>query len=202
MNSVFDSTKLLKEWQEHGAWPKIHDEIIGLIHHTADPDAVVMDLCCSTGILPQRINDQCERAAVGVEWLAESIDTGREHGVTVPILNQRITVDTVDEVVGWAEEHGVTAVSARRCLSELAVAPTHPNGPPSSQELDFGLSRALWNGLVSAGVTDLWLQGRAKRADAVHPVPDTAAEVAWVEASGVMQLHKKTKNCAWMRPVI
>lgn len=198
--SVFDSEKLLTEWRDQGKWPSIHDEFIGLVHHTAAADASIMDVCCSTGILPQRVQDQCGRRACGVEWLQSAIDTGRSFGVNVPILCSNINRDSLDVLAAWMADNGVSAVSARRCLSELAVPPSRPNGPPSTNTIDFEFSELLFTMFRDAGVTDLWLQGRAFSTRSTHPVPDTDSEVAWVEASGAFRVHRRTRNCAWLRP--
>ena len=198
MATVFDSDKYLDAWKQFGEWPRIHDEMIGLIHYAAQPDASILDLCCSVGLLPQRIQDQLGRQAAGVEWLPEVIEKAQGFGIDVPIMNLQISRDTMGELEEWMTANEVNAVSARRCLSEIAVPPKVPNGPPSTDVIDWEMSEIMFGMFADIGVTDIWLQGRARSVNSVHPVPDTVTEIEWVVRSGAYELHKTTKNCAWL----
>ncbi|RJO69790.1 class I SAM-dependent methyltransferase [Nocardia panacis] len=168
--SRFDSAEHLYDWQRSGRFPRIHDDIYNLIRSEVSPsDGPVLDLGSSTGLLARRL--QHARFAVhAVEADANSIDAGRTagtYGPNVPVRHWMLTPGQMPEFGEFLANAGITIVVARRVLPELDDAGVTPE--------------LLGETLANAGVSHLFLEGRAPRQDAKHRLRSVSDEVAGLE---------------------
>lgn len=181
-------------WKAGKGFPKIHDAIYQtLAKHlkagTAGPVTPTRfcDLCCSIGLLGQRILEGAPgRYVVGVEGLAASVTAARGAGITYPILNQKITPATLPEFARWLQIHKVEVLVARRCLSELFAE-------------DARWGPRFWSACVASGVRMAVIQGRAPCGNPTHPIPDVDKEIA-VLGHGA-RVVEKVGQCAVLVPV-
>jgi SAM-dependent methyltransferase len=162
-NIRFNSEKYLRDFRDAGRYPQIHQPMADAVFELAKGSSV-LDICCSTGLLGQRLLGMGFKA-IGVERDAQAVEAGRRHGVTLPITMMTVDPATADELYRLIREAGVTILVARRCFSEI-----------------FG-ARKEWGpefcrGLIAAGVDELFLQGRVYSERSTHPIPHTDAEIA------------------------
>ncbi len=159
-------------WQTSGEFPAIHDAIFTMLRKHLDagtagpPPSGFLDLCCSVGLLGQRIREKVPGARVcGVEGLASSVQQARAAGVAYPILNLTVTPATIPTLASWIRLHRVEVLVARRCLSEVFA--TDPSWGP-----------AFWSAVTAAGVRMAVIQGRQPVANPTHPIPSVREEIA------------------------
>jgi len=166
MNSNrFDSIEYLKAFQVSGRFPAIHDDIFALIISEGH-GCRFLDLCCSTGLLAQRLMKfGGAMFAMGVDGDERAIKAGVEHGVTVPMALLNIGPDTLPELTQIIGANGISAVVARRCLPELLG---------ERPEMD----RPFADALAAGGAKEVFIEGRVKTARAVNRLCDVEKEAA------------------------
>jgi hypothetical protein len=158
-------------WKTDGTFPKIHDALAALMDKhlpRADPDTPTrfLDLCCSIGLLGQRIREtRPGSTVVGVEGLRASIEQARAAGITYPILHLMVTRESLPLFAGYVGQHRVEVIVARRCLCEIFGK-------------DQSWARLFLATVKARGVRYLSVQGMAPAANSVHPLPSIAEEVA------------------------
>jgi hypothetical protein len=187
MSRRYDSEEYLQDWKTGGVFPDIHKPIVDLMAAHVGGREVVLDLCCSTGILGAQIRTRVTRNVVGIEGNLKPIALGRRYGVVQPIYEVTITPQTWPEVDKIISHQCVTVVVARRCLSEI-----------------FG-ERPEWGPVVAQnlkrlGVRRIFLQGRAFSKRSTHPIPNTEAEIRLL--AGAYDLQRMTppvgSECAYL----
>jgi len=192
----FDDTGYLDAWRDDGVYPKIHDELFRLVRRTP-PTGPVLDLCCSTGLLAQRINDELRVPAVGIDSDDRAITGAVAAGVKVPLLTCTLRGDLAafKDVLATYE---VTGIVARRCFPELFG---------SRAGLDREFLGIFKTALAEAGVTQLWLQGRQAHRHATNALPSITHEVMAMvldhqtdppQWTGRWRLVAKTTACAYL----
>lgn len=141
----FDSQRHLLSWSTFNRYPDIHAQLFALIVSRLKGEAV-LDLCCSTGLLAQHVQDLGVKA-IGLDRDADAMERGARAGITIPMVHMDIKPDNLLALIALIKRYQVTAVIARRCLPELLG--------------DTGIQgTALAGALHGAGVTELFLEGR------------------------------------------
>lgn len=164
MSLRFDSTEHLDAWKATGRFPAIHDDLFNLIATEATGTSF-LDLCCSTGLLAQRLADKLPGvAACGVDADVDAVLAGAEAGIKVPVLTMKVELKSLDSLLQWIRDNRVTVLVARRCFPELFGH-------------DHDLARAFSKGIHALGVTEVFLQGRVPVAGAKNSLASVLDEV-------------------------
>lgn len=142
----YNSIERLQEWKDTGNFPKIHDDIFEMIMARLKPGEVFCDICCSTGLLGQRLLE-AGHAGFGLEMQAREIKQAHDFGVKLSIYQRVISRELVSTPTALFGEM-VDALVARRCFSEIFMKD------------DF--SKAFSFELIESGVKQVFLQGRRK----------------------------------------
>lgn len=180
----YDTQDRLEEWKARGTFPKIHDALFALVVEEAR-GASFCDLCCSIGLLGQRILEKVPGSrVVGVEMDTDALLRGTAAGIRVPRHQLKVTPETVERFAAILRENGVTVLVARRCLSELFAAD----------------QRGEWftEAVLAAGVREFFIQGRQVVPNATHPVPDVRAEIACLGQG--LKVRILRGECAYLVP--
>ncbi len=160
----FDDPGHLEAWRRTGRFPEIHDGIFALIDEAARGTRF-LDLCCNAGLLGERIRRQVPDAfVIGVDASEAAIQAGTAAGVGFERRMMRVEAATFGELAAWVREQRVTVLVARRCLPELL------SGTP--------LRATFAKELAAAGITEVFLQGRAANVQATNALPSVEHEVA------------------------
>lgn len=170
----FDSLEHLVAFNKSRVYPKIHDDLFHLVVAHSDPTQPFVDLCCSTGLLGQRLLDE-NYQGFGVDTVLHYAAV--EAGVALPLFKLKITRSTLPSLGALLHEHHTQMVVARRCLPELLGTD------------NFGAE--LGKLFIDAGVTDVFLQGRKPTKNPRNPLHCLAAEV---------QALKPWWKQAWLAP--
>lgn len=160
----YDDQFHLDEWRTARRFPSIHDAIFRMILEEATGDGF-LDLCCSIGLLGQRIQEKLQpRTVVAIERDTSAIERSRAAGVTRPLLELTVTPETIGRVGEWIAEHRISTLVARRCLSEIF-------------EADQTWGDLFVGTVAEAGIREFFIQGRQVVPKPSHPVPDVHAEI-------------------------
>src|SRR4051812_37256610 len=104
----FDSLAYLQAFRRQGRYPAIHDQLFRLIV-AESRGCRFLDLCCSTGLLGQRVMSFAgAMAVVGVDADVDAIAAARQHGVTIPLVQMRIAPETYGELGAMLKEHRIS----------------------------------------------------------------------------------------------
>lgn len=184
MSRRFDSTSYLADWRAWGRFPPIHDDIYQAVAEHAEGQ-VFLDLCCSTGLLGERIRRGIRDAVVvGVESDPAAIRHGQLAGINFPVLELQLTDETLPRFREFLAEHRVTTLVARRCIPELC----HGRG-------EFG--HHLVATLASAGVREVFLQGRTWSHRSVNSFSSVILEMELFESH--FRLCRRDGQVAWLK---
>lgn len=166
VSNRYDCEDYLVAYRDHRDYPKIHDPMFHLVRDLHHADARVLDLCCSVGLLGQRIKDQLKLVVVGVEGYVNSRKDSSAYGVDIQIATMKVNPGTLDGLLRIIREVQVDTIVARRCLYELWDRPDHPFG------------RIFANAIREAGVKQVYIQGLAKTSRSTRAMHDVNAEMA------------------------
>jgi hypothetical protein len=160
----FDDEFYLKDYTDNHRFPKIHDDLFVLISNRMSGHSC-LDLCGNHGLLGQRLIDELDVACVLVEGHKPAIEMAERYETSVPKVHLRISRETYPDLARIIQEHKVTVLVARRCISELFKSVADPD-------------RLVWaDMLADSGIKEVFLQGRAPTRLATHPLPSVAEEV-------------------------
>lgn len=162
----YDSTNYLQDYQQDHTFPRIHDEMFHLVNQYRRGCTSALDLCCSTGLLGQRIIDVLKMPCVGVEGFVASSREGADYGVGMQVYELRVTPATLPAFITIVKDHKVDMLVARRAVSEVFKTADDPFGDVFVTEL------------LAAGVHTVVLQGRAISTRSVHPMKSIDEEMA------------------------
>ncbi len=162
----FDSREWITDWKATGRFPHIHDAIYNVFASNVEPGTSVLDIGASTGIMTARLQHG-GYVATAAEANAESIATGRELGTwgQTPIWTNYITPATIEGFESLLAERAVTAIMARRVISEVFDG---MKGEPAE------FARAV----RESGVQIIVLEGRKISRNTVHPCGTADLEAA------------------------
>ncbi len=162
----FDSPEWITEWKQTGRFPHIHDAIFNAFAANVEPGVSVLDIGASTGISTARLQ-HLGYTATAVEANPESIATGRELGTwgDAPIWVNYITPATIEGFESLLAERAVTAIMARRVISEVYDG---MKGEPAE------FARVV----RESGVQIIILEGRKISRNTVHPCGTADLEAA------------------------
>lgn len=179
----YNSIERLEHWQQTGKFPDIHRDIGAMVLSYMQGERV-LDLCCSYGLLGQRILKQCgAKKVVGVDCEDWVVKAAREAGIGIEILEMKITRATFDRMLDFLKEHQITVLVARRCISEVFV-----------DDLEWAPEFA--EAMRRIGIREVFLEGRAIVAKATHPIPTVVEEVACF--AGSYREVKRVGQCSYM----
>jgi hypothetical protein len=163
MSMRYDAVEHVARWAKTGQYPAIHDAMFHAIGAWASGRGA-LDLCCSTGLLGQRVASKLGLAVVGLDCDRRALEAGRHGGVTVPLEEVRIGAETLPRIAEILQQYHVDMLLARRCIPELFA-------------YDLDLGRAFAGVLAVGGVREVFLEGRAVSPRAVNPMASVEAEV-------------------------
>lgn len=193
----FNSTQHVEQFAQGRGYPKIHDNIFNLIAETWRGGSFV-DVCCSTGLLGQRLIDKLGVMCVGVEGDLEAIGNGKQHGIHMSLHHVLLDVDTLGLFSRILDMHQVNTVVMRRCVSEL-FAKGMPLGVGNTvqTELKADFAVKFVDTLLGAGVNEIYLQGRAESVSSKHVIPNVDAEIKFFLPH--YSVIAKRGQCAYLR---
>jgi hypothetical protein len=195
----FNGNEHLEAFRDYGRFPKIHESLFNLIAETWQGGSF-MDVCCSTGLLGQRIATKLGCPCVGVEGDADAIARGKAHGVTLSVRRLEIEPRTMSAFERILDDHKVNTLVARRCISELFAEGVHLGHTTVVQTaLKEGFAETFVNALLRHNVDEVYLQGRAKHAGSRHVIPNLDAELEFFLPQ--YEVHVRRGECAYLRRV-
>jgi|TARA_R110000824_G_scaffold6506_5_gene30068 SAM-dependent methyltransferase len=176
----FNSIERLEEWCVNGNYPSIHDRIFKMVEDNIR-GGNVLDICCSTGLLGQRIQDELKKTVVGVDADRKSLQNARSYGVDVNLVEMKIDATNFSPLISVLIKNDIEVIVARRCLSEIFF-----------NHIDQGAVFAE-RLLKETNVREIFIQGRREQPNATHPIPSCSAEVAllgdlWVVEYGGFEM--------------
>lgn len=178
----FNAPEHLQAWQATRQFPAIHDDIMHLAYsHMRGLTA--LDLCCSTGLLAQRVAVQLGVQVIGVDADERALAQGRAAGLEVPLVHQRIDPHDLRPLENLLQQHQIETVLARRCLPELF-----------GQDLAAGHTFAQM--LHRQQVQEILVEGRQASKAAVNPLASLAQEVELL--GPYYQVRKFHRNVAYL----
>jgi len=193
----FNSVQHTEAFAAGRGFPKIHDNIFNLIAETWTGGSFI-DVCCSTGLLGQRLIDKLGVMCCGLEGDAEAIANGKEHGVSMFIYQLLLDDRSLGGFSRILRDHDVNTVVMRRCVSEL-FAKGMPLGVGNTvqTELKPEFAAQYVDALLGAGVNEIYLQGRAESASSKHIIPNVEAEIEFFLPQ--YSVRVKRGQCAYLR---
>jgi len=159
----FNSIERLEQWKEN-QYPTIHDKIFDLIEEHMIGNSAC-DLCCSTGLLGQRIKTELNKNAIGIDVDKEALTNAKNFGINIPLFLCDIDADNPKPFMTILEEQGIDTLIARRCISEIFF-----------KKISSGVSFA--KRLKETNVQQIFFQGRQVRANSNHPLKSVNEEIA------------------------
>lgn len=175
----FDDPALVEAWRSRGEWPAIHRQLVGMIHERA-VGRRFLDLCASTGLLGRQLT------TLGFNGWAIEAKPGdpNAYDAMFGVVQLKLTPATLALLHDAIDANGADVVVARRCLPELE---------------DAGVTPAmLADVLASAGVTELFVQGRRPTPNAVHRLATVELEVEALVPAGWSPVVV-AGECAYLR---
>ena len=164
----FNDPSYLDDWRATGRFPKIHDAITAAIVRY-DAGRRGIDLCCSTGLLAERLQ-LSGFTVVGVDRDGTALDRARSAGVKAELMQLHLNRAGLATLLRFATERELTSLYARRCLPELFGD-------------DLALGQWFFKEAAAAGITRLFLQGRNPTANAKNRLSSIAAEISLASGS-------------------
>jgi len=181
----YDSEEYLQAFRLQRTFPKIHDKLYAFVVARTARDPFC-DLCCSTGLFGQRLEDNGYHG-FGIDASMDALIKGRSAGVTLPMIGMKITYDTLVPLRERLKENCTKILIARRCLPEILGAQ------------NFGAE--LGYVLRQAGVRQVFLQGRQVTHHPRNPLHTLELEIAalkgWARAS---DWQEDVPGCAHLVP--
>lgn len=175
----FDALEYLQAWGGENKFPAIHDALFAAIRAHANGNSFC-DLGACTGLLAQRIKTAILGSTVcAIEANAEFTERGRMFGIDIPTMNMRVTRSTVGQLAQFLESNKVTTLVARRVMPELWGE-------------DIAGGKMFSTILASAGVTEIFLQGRVVSARSTNKLSSIEEEVKLFAADYKMSLHNSS----------
>jgi hypothetical protein len=159
----FSSVEHLETWKKTGAFPEIHAPICNFIAETADGSRF-MDLCACFGLLGTRLAKLLKVKVTGVEGNLDFVNQATAAGIPIDLVTLRVTRDTLPRLVEIIETNGIKVIVARRAMPELW-----------GEDLAGGSLFA--DQIRSAGVQEIYLEGRAKTSNAVNALASIDQEI-------------------------
>ena len=172
----FDSQKYLEAFRARRAYPAIHDELFDLIAAEYRGNGAAIDVCCSTGLLGDRLKRKLGIDAIGWDADADAVERGQAAGVSIEVTVGRLDESTLAQFLELLSARGVRVLVARRCISELFTRNTE-NARKATLNPEF--AQAFVDGIAETGVNQVFLQGRAESRASVHPIPNVDAEAGF-----------------------
>lgn len=160
----FNSIEHLQAWQKTRQFPAIHFAIAGVVSAYCKGDRF-LDLCCSFGLLGQRIKHESGAFVMGIDADADAIAKGKAAGIDIPLINMKVLPSTQNDLVQILDVNRINSIVARRALPEL-----FGNDPAFGQD--------FVNAVADAGVKEFVIEGRAATRNATNALSSIDKEVA------------------------
>lgn len=180
----YDSIERLRSWANYGTFPAIHDDIVSVISSYMT-GGTVLDLCCSYGLLAQRVGEMDPTlTAYGIDADKRVLDQARKAGIGVGLFQMKIGTDTLSELVQFVGDRKVDCMFARRALPELFGT-------------DLPLGRAFAVAIRDAGVRELFIEGRVATPGATNALRSINEEVDLM--TGPFAQARRVGSVSYMR---
>lgn len=182
----YDSQDHLTAWIEHRTFPKIHDAIAEMAIAEMQGSRV-LDLGCSYGLLGGRLVKQAgARFAVGVDLDERAMTLASVAGVPVEFRKLAITAATLPAMLDLVREYRLDVLVARRILPELF-----------GDDLPLGVAFA--EQLASAGIREVFLEGRVETLKAVNVLCSIEQEVALFTHAICFEEVRRVRAVSYLR---
>ncbi|QGJ88082.1 methyltransferase [Arthrobacter phage Edmundo] len=171
MSRRFDSEEYLREWQDHGTYPAIHDAIYTAIEDHTGHGEKVIDLGASTGLLTRRMIAGGRRV-VPVEPHGPSRARGAVFGTWegLEVHTQPISASAgIEPFRALLEDERPTVLVARRVFPEIYE---------STELVRTGMWQTFLDVLNESTVELIILEGRKFSSRTTHPLGHAEREVA------------------------
>ncbi len=179
----FDAQEYVDTWKSTGRYPAIHDDMFTAVQAFMQGKSA-LDLCCSTGLLGNRIMQKLGVRCIGVDGDLAALALGDEAGLMMPLIDLAITPDTMKDLYKLCQAHKIDTVIARSCMPELF-----------GQDLSAG--RKFAENLAKIGVKEIFLEGRVATKNSVNQLATLKNEVELFPPHyKVVRVHK---NVAYLR---
>lgn len=179
----YNSPERLEAYRLRREYPGIHNALFDLIGSEI-MHADFCDLCCSTGLLGQRMVDE-GLAGFGVDQDVKTVEQAAAVGLTLPLHMLAIREDTSESLVALWQQYETKVLVARRCISEIF----HP--------VNWGerfARRAL-----ETGIRQMFIQGRRAVRNPVHPIHSVHQEIDCLASH--WRPARVVGECAYLVPV-
>lgn len=181
----FNSEQHLVTWQDKKRFPAIHDDIFHAIL-TYGKGKSFLDLCCSTGLLAERIKQHLVYDVIGIDADEAAINLADLSGIKVPLICLKIVPETAKELAKIIEKFKIDTVVARRCFPELF-----------GNDIEFG--EVFAEILSQVGVKEIFIEGRIATKTATNALATLEDECQLV--SKYYKVIKIYKNVAYLRKI-
>lgn len=158
----FNSPDYLTAWVQTGKFPEIHDDIFDAVVNYSS-GGVMLDLCCSTGLLTKRLQ-KFGAHVIGVDADSVAITAGLSFNIE-NLQQLKVTRETVSNLVNIVLNQRVRVLIARRCFPELF-----------GEDLEFG--REFAGLMASNGIEEIFIEGRVKTRNAINALATLDSEVS------------------------
>ncbi len=179
----FNSAERLDLWQNTGRFPAIHNDMAHAFSSFARGERA-LDLCCSFGLLAERIKRMYGAAVVGVDADESALEHGRSAGITVDLLHMAVSADTLPALADLIASRKVSVLLARRCLPELFGG-------------NIALGREFAQLMRDSGIEEVLIEGRVKTKKPRNALASIEDEIELM--SGPFSLERRYRNVAYMR---
>ncbi|ALY09535.1 methyltransferase [Arthrobacter phage Salgado] len=170
MSRRFDSEEYLREWQDHGTYPAIHDAIFAAVEDHTGHGEKVIDLGACTGLLTQRMIAHGLRV-VPVEPHGPSRARGAVYGAWegLEVHAQPISASAgIEPFRALLEDERPTVLVARRVFPEIYE---------STELVRTGMWQTFLDVLHESTVELIILEGRKFSSRTTHPLGHVDREI-------------------------
>ena len=181
----FNSEEHLVTWQGNKKFPAIHDDIFFAISAFSKGNGF-LDLCCSTGLLAQRVKAYIAKNVVGVDGDEAALQLAGLSGIDVELICLKVLPETIKELAKIIEKHKIDTVIARRCFPELF-----------GNDIEFG--EVFAELLYQLGIKEIFIEGRIATKTATNALASLKDECQLV--SKYYEVIKTHKNVAYLRKI-
>jgi len=181
----FNSEQHLVTWKTGKRFPAIHDDIFHAILAYSKGKSF-LDLCCSTGLLAQRIKQHLVYDVIGVDADETAVSLASLSGIDVPLICLNILPETLKELAQIIKKFKIDTLVARRCFPELF-----------GNDIEFG--QVFIELLSQLGVQEIFIEGRITTKTAINALASLEDECQLVSKHyKVIKIHK---NVAYLRKI-
>ena len=177
----YNDDTYIKNFIEHGIYPKIHDDIYSLDRYLDNSN--VLDLGCCTGLLSRHLAET-HNFVIGVDSEAKYIEKAIKHN-NIQYIQMEINESTLEDFHKILVCNNIAIIYARRIIPEVYET--------GGKDLVNHLIQTMYDSKVEY----LVVEGRKSNRNAVNPLKSIEEEVTALKQR--YEVIRKYKNCAIMK---